>query len=77
MILNRRSASEMARRSCTHNRADVRAQIKLLETIGKSVTAIKFHPDGTFRLMTAEHKSASPADDELDRELAEFRSRNA
>jgi hypothetical protein len=49
----------MARRPCTHNRADVRAQIKLLESMGKAVTAIKYHPDGTFRLMTSEHVSKS------------------
>jgi hypothetical protein len=66
----------MARKPCTHNRADVRAQIKLLQSMGKPVTAVEYHPDGVFRLMTAAHKSASPAQDELDRELAEFRSRN-
>jgi hypothetical protein len=52
------SAGKMARTPCTHNRADVRAQIKLLESMGKTVTAVKYHRDGTFRLMTAEHKSA-------------------
>jgi hypothetical protein len=66
----------MARKPCTHNRADVRAQIKVLESMGKVVTATEYHPDGTFRLMTAEHKGAIPAQDDLDRELAEFRARN-
>lgn len=66
----------MPRKPCTHNRADVRAQIKVLESMGKIVTAVKFHPDGTFRLMSSEHKSAKPADDGLDRELAEFEARN-
>jgi hypothetical protein len=63
---------KMARRPCTHNRADVRAQIKVLESMGKVVTAIKYHPDGTFRLMTSEHKGQ----DDLDGELAEFKARN-
>jgi hypothetical protein len=52
----------VARKPCTHNRADVRAQIKLLESMGKVVTVIKFHPDGTFRLMTSEHVSKSSTD---------------
>jgi hypothetical protein len=66
----------MARKPCTHNRADVRTQIKLLESMGKVVTVTEYHPDGTFRLITAEHKGAIPAQDDLDRELAEFRARN-
>jgi hypothetical protein len=49
----------MARKPCTPNRAAVRAQIKLLESLGKVVTAIKVHPDGTFRVMTSEHVSKS------------------
>jgi hypothetical protein len=27
--------------------------------MGKTVTAVKFHPDGTFRVMTTEHVSKS------------------
>jgi hypothetical protein len=49
----------MARRPCTHNRADVRTQIKNLESMGKVVTVFEFCPDGTFRLMTSEHVSKS------------------
>jgi hypothetical protein len=66
----------MAPRFQTPDPARVQEQIELLESMGKAVTAVKYHADGTFRLMTAEHKSASHAEDELDRELAEFRSRN-
>lgn len=47
----------MPRRKLMHSRADVRAQIALLESIGKKVTAVKFHSDGTFRLMTSDHAS--------------------
>lgn len=44
----------MARKRATHSRADIKAQIALLESIGKKVVQVKFHPDGTFRLITAD-----------------------
>ena len=47
----------MARRKPTHNRADVIQAIKVLELLGKTVTAVKYHKDGTFRVMTSEHVS--------------------
>jgi hypothetical protein len=28
-----------------------------MEAMGKTVTAVKYHPDGTFRVMTSEHTS--------------------
>jgi hypothetical protein len=52
----------MPRKPITHNRNDVKQAIKLLEAMGKTVTAVKFHPDGTFRVMTSEHVSKSSND---------------
>ena len=34
----------MPRNPPTHKRADVRAAIKLMESLGKTVTAVKYHP---------------------------------
>lgn len=48
----------MPRKKLTYSRADVRAQVALLESLGKKVTAVKYHPDGTFRVMTSEHVSS-------------------
>jgi hypothetical protein len=45
----------MPRRPCTFNRSDIRQAIQVMEALGKKVTAIKLHPDGSFRLMTADH----------------------
>jgi hypothetical protein len=64
----------MTRKTYTHRPAEVKAQIMALEALGKKVTAVKYHPDGTFRLMTADYQSSSPSN--LDRELAEFEARN-
>jgi hypothetical protein len=52
----------MPRRKLTHSRADVRAQIELLESLGKKVVQVKYHSDGTFRLITADNvsKDAKP-----------------
>lgn len=52
----------MPRKLPTYNQADVESAIKLMQMLGKTVTAVKFHPDGTFRVMTAEHvsKAGSP-----------------
>jgi hypothetical protein len=47
----------MARKPCTHNRSDVKRAIELMEALGKTVTAVKYHPDGTFRVMTSDHVS--------------------
>jgi hypothetical protein len=47
----------MPRRKPTYSRADVKAAIALMEALGKKVTAVKYHPDGTFRIMTSEHVS--------------------
>jgi hypothetical protein len=52
----------MPRKPPTYNMSDIKKAIKLFEATGKTVTAIKFHPDGTFRLMTSEHVSKSSAD---------------
>jgi hypothetical protein len=49
----------MPRKPLTHNRNDIKQAIRLLEAEGKVVTAIKLHPDGTFRVMTSEHVSKS------------------
>ena len=52
----------MPRKPLTYNRNDVKQAIKLVEEAGKTVTAVKFHPDGTFRVMTSEHVSKSSSD---------------
>jgi hypothetical protein len=49
----------MARRPCTHNRSDVKRAVEMMEALGKTVTAVKYHPDGTFRVMTSDHVSKS------------------
>jgi hypothetical protein len=64
----------MARKPCNPRPADVRAHIRALEALGKKVTAVKYHPDGTFRLMTADYQS--PSLDDLDRELDQFEARH-
>ncbi|WP_439395197.1 hypothetical protein ACRQ5Q_39475 [Bradyrhizobium sp. PMVTL-01] len=64
----------MARKPYNHRPAEVKAQIMALEALGKKVTAVKYHPDGTFRLMTADYQS--PSLDDLDRELKEFEARH-
>lgn len=45
----------MPRKRITHNRADIRAQWQLMEEMGLEPVSVKFHPDGTFRIMTAKH----------------------
>jgi len=52
----------MPRKPLTYNRNDVKQAIKLLEAMGKTVTAIQFHPDGTFRVTTFEHVGKSSSD---------------
>jgi hypothetical protein len=56
----------MPRKPHTHNRADVKQAIELMEKMGKIVTAVKYHPDGTFRVMTSDHvsKGSAPAEPE-------------
>ena len=53
---------KMPRKPCTHNRKDVKQAIQLMEDMGKTVTAVKYHPDGTFRVMTSEHTSKLASD---------------
>ena len=45
----------MSKRPIRHSRADVRAQWKLLEEIGAEPVSVKYHADGTFRIMTKKH----------------------
>lgn len=45
----------MPRKKITHSRADVRAQWELMEKMGLEPVSVKFHPDGTFRIMTKKH----------------------
>ena len=52
----------MPRRPLTYNRNDLKQAIKLLEETGKTVTAVKFYPDGTFRVMTSQHVSKPLSD---------------
>jgi hypothetical protein len=51
----------MSRRKCPHNRTDVRRAICWIESLGKKVTAVNFHPDGSFGVMTKDHKDKSDA----------------
>jgi hypothetical protein len=59
MKIRRLKFFKMPRKPLTHNRNDIKQTIKLLEEMGKTVTAVKLHPDGTFRVMTSEHVSKS------------------
>jgi hypothetical protein len=52
---------DMPRKTITPNRSDVRAHIAVLEDMGKKVTAVKYHSDGTFRLITSDHVSGDNA----------------
>lgn len=45
----------MPRRKITHNRTDVRAMWELMEKMGQEPVSVKYHPDGTFRIMTRKH----------------------
>lgn len=45
----------MPRRRITHSRTDVRAQWELMEKMGLEPVSVKFHPDGTFRIMTKKY----------------------
>ena len=51
----------MPRKPPTHKRADVRAAIKLMEMLGQDSDRREVSPDGTFRVMTADHaKTTKP-----------------
>lgn len=45
----------MPRKKITCNRADVKAQWQVLVDIGAEPVSVKYHPDGTFRIMTKKH----------------------
>jgi hypothetical protein len=45
----------MPRRKLTHSKADFRAQWEVMEKMGLNPVSVKYHPDGTFRIMTAKH----------------------
>lgn len=48
----------MARQKLTFRRADVNACWLMMEKMGLEPVAVKFHPDGTFRIMTRKHVEA-------------------
>lgn len=63
----------MPRKKLTHSRADIKAQIVLLESIGKKVVQVKYHDDGSFRLVTADAlKQAAEAAQQANPWDAEF-----
>ena len=45
----------MPAKGVTLAKGDMRRTIELLESLGKTVTAVKVHLDGTFRVMTSEY----------------------
>lgn len=45
----------MPRPKLTYSRADVRALWEMMEKMGQEPVSVKFHPDGTFRIMTRKH----------------------
>jgi len=55
----------MPRKKITHSRSDVRAQWELMEKMGLEPVSIKYHPDGTFRIMTRKHAEVTKADHQL------------
>ncbi len=52
----------MPRKKISHNRTDVRAQWELMEKMGLEPVSVKFHPDGTFRIMTRKHAEINKPD---------------
>lgn len=45
----------MPRKKIAHSRTDVRAMWDLMQKMGLEPVSVKYHPDGTFRIMTAKH----------------------
>lgn len=45
----------MPRKKIAHSRTDVRAMWELMEKMGLEPVSVKFHADGTFRIMTVKH----------------------
>jgi hypothetical protein len=42
----------MPRKKIAHSRTDVRAMWDLMQKMGLEPVSVKYHPDGTFRIMT-------------------------
>ena len=45
----------MPRKKIAHSRTDFRAMWDLMQKMGLEPVSVKFHADGTFRIMTAKH----------------------
>lgn len=45
----------MPRKKIAHSRTDVRAMWDLMQKMELEPVSVKFHADGTFRIMTAKH----------------------
>ncbi len=55
----------MPRKKIAHSRTDVRAMWELMEKMGLEPVSVKFHADGTFRIMTKKHAEiTNPANSE-------------
>lgn len=55
----------MPRKKIAFSRTDVRAMWELMEKMGLEPVSVKFHADGTFRIMTKKHAEiAKPSDAE-------------
>jgi hypothetical protein len=60
------------RRPSLFNRAAVRTLVRVLEALGKTVTAVRFHPDGTCEATVRDAGAEAKADiNEWDRVLAD------
>lgn len=52
----------MPRKKITINRSDIRAAWELMEKMGLEPVSVKFHADGTFRIMTKKHAEITKPD---------------
>lgn len=55
----------MPRKKIAHSRTDVRAMWDLMQKMGLEPVSVKYHPDGTFRIMTAKHAEITKPNAEI------------
>lgn len=53
----------MPRKKIAFSRTDVRAMWELMEKMGLEPVSVKFHADGTFRIMTKKHAEITKPSD--------------
>ncbi len=66
----------MARRACTFKQRDVTRALRAASAAGLHVSRVEFDANGNFGLVTGPSNTSSHDQDDLDRELEEFRKRN-